>query len=383
MIESSHIYIDINALANNFSFLKEHLGSECELVSVVKGNAYGHLIEIFVPAAHLCGIKSFAVFSAYEAKKINDLGLELDRIVIMGFIDFEQVEWVIENQIEFYVFDKQSFAHVIEVAKQINTKAKIHIEVETGLNRTGFDNSEINAIFQMRNEAADFIELKGVCSHLAGAENITNRKRIKKQIKRFTAHVKNFQKENIVFEKRHLACSAAMMNYPTTKLDLARIGIMQFGLWPSKEVKMAYHIRNKTDEDPLEPVLSWKSKIMSTKQVKMGEYIGYGSSLQAEQDMMIATVPIGYADGFARSLSNQGKVLINGQRLDVIGVVNMNLFTVNITNTTQVKVGDEVVMIGKQGTQSISVASFSDFSSQLNYELLTRLPNDIPRLITN
>jgi alanine racemase len=158
---------------------------------------------------------------------------------------------------------------------------------------------------------------------------------------------------------------------------------MQYGLWPSNEVRMAYFVKNKKVEDPLKAVLSWKTYVMSVKEVKMGEYIGYGSSLMAEKNMLIATVPVGYADGFARSLSNHGKVLIAGQRLDVIGTINMNLFMVDITNIASIKKGDEVVLIGEQGNLSITVASFSDFSSQLNYELLTRLPNDIPRIITH
>jgi len=382
MIENSHIEINLSALKNNYTFIKDKLGNECELVSVVKGNAYGHGIENFVPAANHCGIKSFAVFSAFEAHKLQQLALPINRILIMGYIDHDQIEWAIVNGIEFYIFDTARLTHTINTAKKLNKKAKIHIEVETGLNRTGFDTESIEHVYQLLVAGAAYVEIKGLCSHLGGAENSANFDRIRIQIERFNDYSVNFQKKQIHIEKKHLACSAAIINYPKTILDLARIGIMQYGLWPSEAVRMAYFTHNKIEEDPLEPVLSWKSRVMSTKLVKKGEYIGYGLSLQAEQDMLIATVPVGYADGFARSLSNQGKVLINGLRLDVIGIVNMNLFIVDAKNTQELSIGDEVVMIGKQGDRTISVASFSDFSNQLNYELLTRLPNDIPRIMT-
>ena len=383
MINNSFIEIDIPALTNNLDFIQDSLGDECELVSVVKGNAYGHGIKHFVPAVYKCGVKSFAVFSASEAKKIFDLNLKLDRIMIMGFVDLHQIEWAVENGIEFYVFDQIRLSNALLAAVKTGKKAKIHIEVETGLNRTGFLSKEMKKVFEQCRMNKQHVEVMGVCSHLAGAENIANYYRIQKQIRKFNSYLKAFEKNSIPFEKAHLACSAAMMNYKKTIKDLARIGIMQYGLWPSKEVKMAYAVRSGMHEDPLKPVLSWKSKVMSTKFVKMGEYIGYGSSLLAEMDMKIATVPIGYSDGFARSLSNQGKVLIGGHRLDVISIVNMNLFIVDITNAENIQSGDEVVMIGKQGDLTVSVASFSDFSSQLNYELLTRLPHDIPRILIN
>jgi alanine racemase len=383
MIENSHIEINLKALMNNLDFIRTIIGDDTEFVSVVKGNAYGHGIESFVPAAHLCGVNSFAVFSAYEAKQILQLGLQLDRIMIMGFIDEDQLAWTIENGIEFYIYDQLTLLQAVHTSRKLKRKAKIHLELETGLNRTGIDNKGLKSVFGLISKSPDEIELKGVCSHLAGAENIANYYRIKKQISKFNQQLKKLSKNGISAEKAHLACSAAIINYPNTISNLVRVGIMQYGFWPSKEVRMAYLVKKRVMDNPLKPVLSWKSKIMSTKAVKIGEYIGYGSSQQAEQNMKIATVPVGYADGFARSLSNQGKVLIHEQRLDVIGTVNMNLFIVDITNVPEAKRGSEVTLIGQQGDSSISVASFSDFSNQLNYELLTRLPRNIPRLITN
>lgn len=164
---------------------------------------------------------------------------------------------------------------------------------------------------------------------------------------------------------------------------MVRIGILQYGFWPSKETFIQFLSKNNLLVDPLNQILGWKSAIMSIKDVKTGEFISYGTSYLAQKDMKIAIIPVGYSHGYARNLSNQGRVLINGQRVAVIGMVNMNMLIADITSIDQVSLGDEVVLIGKQGDLSINVSSFAEFSDQLNYELLTRLPADIPRIIIN
>ncbi len=381
MKETSYIEISKSALESNIKFIKNYLNPEVELVSVVKGNAYGHGIEEFVPLAHEVGINSFAVFSAYEAFRVIKETPKLDRLMIMGFIDDDELEEVIAKGIEFFVYDQNRLLKAIEICKKEHLKTKIHLEVETGLNRTGFTTEELDEVQEIIAQNKDYIVNAGVCSHLAGAENISNYYRIKNQIISFQKSVKNLEQNGLNFETKHLACSAAIINYPRVVFNLVRIGIMQYGFWPSNEVKMAFMVKQKSNEDPLKRVITWKSKVMSLKKVSKGEYIGYGNSLQAEVDMKIAGVPVGYAHGFNRSLSNQGKVLIKGKRLDVIGVVNMNMMLIDITSVETIEIGDEVVLIGSQGNQNISVASFSDLSSQLNYEMLSRLPNDINRKI--
>jgi len=202
-------------------------------------------------------------------------------------------------------------------------------------------------------------------------------------MKRFNAQARQLEAEGIVPKQKHTACSAAVMTYPKTRMDMVRIGIMQYGYWPSVETLMSYLGKRNDKEDPLDRVISWKSRVMNLKTVKAGQFVGYGTTYLAVREMRIAIVPVGYAEGYSRSLSNQGRVLINGQRVGVIGIVNMNMLIADVTNVTNTKIGDEVVLIGRQGDLVISVASFSELSDQLNYELLTRLPADIPRIITN
>ena len=228
----------------------------------------------------------------------------------------------------------------------------------------------------------EHLTVEGFCTHYAGAESIANHVRVRQQMKTFGQLDDWMARKGVVPAKRHTACSAAAMSYPKTRMDMARIGIMQYGFWSSRETFINY-LSGKADKtDPLKRVITWKSRVMTTHVVKPGEFIGYGTSYMAENHMKVAVVPVGYAHGYSRSLSNQGRVLINGHRVGVIGMVNMNMLIVDVTNVPESTAGDEVVLIGRQGDLEISVSSFGELSIQLNYELLTRLPQDIPRIIT-
>lgn len=379
---SSSIFISKSALENNFDFLRDRLGEDVIISSVVKGNAYGHGINEFVPLAEACGINHFSVFSADEAYSVFDVANNSPTIMIMGEVSRADLSWVIKNDIQFFVFELSRVELAIDIGKHLDKKAKIHIEVETGLNRTGFDENELKVLVDLIHKNKDFLEIEGICTHYAGAESVANYVRVKTQFNRFNKHYKWLVNNGITPKLRHTACSAAAMSYPKTSMDLVRIGILQYGYWPSRETFIEYINKSKSKDrhDPLKRVISWKSKVMSVKAVRTGEFIGYGTSFLAQQDMKIAAVPVGYSHGYSRALSNVGRALVNNVRVGVIGVVNMNMMMLDITEV-EVEVGDEVVLIGNINGLDISVASFGELSNQLNYELLTRLPDRIPRKI--
>lgn len=381
MEPTSYIEISRSALANNITFIKKMLGEKVQFSSVVKGNAYGHNVSSFVPLVYENGIRHFSVFSASEAEEVTQNLPKDVSILIMGMIAHDQIPWAIENDIEFYVFDKERLSVALKFAKELNKPCRIHLEIETGMNRTGFAIKELKTIWDLLIANSSYIDLKGVCTHLAGAESIANYKRIEDQNKRFNKVRKKLdamQDLNPIF---HAACSAAAVRYPKARFDLARIGIMQYGFFPNNETYIYYLTKNKCIENPLRRVISWKTVVMDIKEVKAGEFIGYGTSYFTNHPTKIALIPVGYSHGFARSLSNKGKVLLRGKRINVIGIVNMNMITVDLTDVPDAQRGDEVVLIGKQGSQEISVSSFSNIGDFVNYELLTRLPNDIPRII--
>lgn len=386
MYHTSAIEISKTALQNNLSFLQSIIGPHSKFSSVVKGNAYGHGITQYVPLAEECGVRHFSVFSANEAFETLQVSNTNAEIMILGMIDNQQLEWAVEHDIQFYIFEINRLDEAIKAAKKVGKKARIHLEVETGMNRTGFTLQELEQAVPTLKKNSQWLEIEGFCTHYAGAESIANHVRVKNQMKTYE-RLKNWILDAGIRPKSfHTACSAAAMRYPESRLDMVRIGILQYGFWPSRETFIQY-ITDKGGDNIgpfIHRLITWKSKVMSTKSVKMGEFIGYGTTYLAQHDMQIALVPVGYSHGFSRSLSNTGRALIRGQRVSVIGLVNMNALALDITGlSTSIEKGDEVVLIGKQDDLEISVSSFSELSDQLNYELLTRLPHDIPRIIVD
>ncbi|AKD04788.1 alanine racemase [Pontibacter korlensis] len=383
MFHSSYIEISKSALQNNINFLRKEIGPYVKLSSVIKGNAYGHGIEPFAAIAQECGVDHFSVFSADEALRLLPTLKKPATIMIMGYLDNPELEWAIQNDMEFFVFELDRLIEAGKAAKKLQKRACVHLELETGMNRTGFGENEINNVLSVLEEHKEYLELKGVCTHFAGAESFQNHDRVQEQLNRYKQQLQRLQASGYTPEQCHTACSAAMVSYPETRMDMVRIGIMQYGLWPSPETYIQYIGQREEKLDPLQRLINWKSHVMTLKYVSQGEYIGYGTSYQASRDMTVAIVPVGYAWGYSRTLSNHGQVLINGVRAAVVGIVNMNVMMVQVTEIHDVRKGDEVVLLGKQGSESITVASFGELSTQLNYELLTRLPINIPRYVVD
>jgi alanine racemase len=375
--------IEINkaALKENIKFIKKIAGKTTSLSSVVKGNAYGHGFSPFVPLAVDCGVNHFSVFSADEAYQVKKVVNEEATVLIMGMMERSQVEWAVRNGVEFYVFDISRLKAAVSASIKTGKRAIVHIEVETGLNRTGFNFEELKTGVKLLKDHPENLEFKGLCTHFAGAECISNYFRIMSQLKVFRKMHKYLLENGLNPQVLHTACSAAAVRYPSTRMDMVRIGIMQYGFWPNTETYISYMAKKEKRIDPLKRILSWKSRVMCVKEVKTGEFVGYGTSFLASKNMKIAMVPVGYSHGFSRSLSNHGRVLVRGERVSVIGTVTMNSFTIDVTDVDGISAGDEVVLIGDQGDLSISVSSFSEMSSQLNYELLTRLPENIRRIV--
>ncbi len=381
MFNTSFIEISKKAFKNNIRYLKKIIGNEVVFSSVVKGNAYGHGIENIIPLAEESGIDHFSVFSANEALDAIRVMSPGSRLMIMGYLDDPEIEWAIGHDVEFFVFDRDRLTKAIETAKMLRKKAQIHIEVETGFHRTGFEYSRMGDLVKYLKREHDHYVFQGLCTHYAGAESLSNYLRIKNQIALFRKFNRYFARHGREPLLRHTACSAAALTYPATIMDMVRFGIAQYGFWPSPETHMFRFRKDTRDTNPLRRMLSWKSRVMVVKEVEAGNFIGYGSSFLANKKLRIAIIPVGYANGFSRALSNTGRVLIRGRRVPVIGTVTMNTMTVNVTDIPGVERGDEVVIIGKQKRMSISIASFCEMSEQLNYQLLTRLPSNIPRIV--
>lgn len=383
MHSSSTIEINQHALANNIAYIRKLIGEEVGLSCVLKGNAYGHGAPQMTKALQALDVHHFSVFSSFEAKEVFYSAIGDFTVMILGDINKKDEDWVVQHEIEFYVFNKERLEEMLKKAKLFDTPIRIHIEVETGMHRTGFERKDWKKIIEIIQENTEYISVIGLCTHFAGAESIANYKRVQDQRKAFKKAITFFKKHTIIPEKIHCSCSAAMLSFPESNFNMVRIGILQYGLWPSREVFISHFVKQKHATDPLQPILSWKSYVMDIKPVKKGNYIGYGNSFLAETDMLVASVPVGYGYGYSRSLSNQGRVIINDDRLSIIGTINMNMLLVDITTaSTSIAINDEVILIGKSDSLEITVSSFGNISDQLNYEVLSRIDKDIPRLLT-
>lgn len=382
---TSWLEIDRSAYRHNLDFIRTVTGPDVQLCSVIKGNGYGHGISTMVDLAENEGIDHFGVFSADEAYQITQNTSGTPRIMIMGMIEKDQLEWAIDHDISFFVFNRYRLEDAMDAARKVGRPARIHLEVETGMNRTGVPVQEVDPFIRTISGNPDLLKWEGLCTHFAGAESIANYLRVKKQyvlFKKVLKHVRMtwpLQPGTI-----HAACSAATIRYPATHFDLVRVGILQYGFFPSREVQVEFMSKQEDSHVyPLRRLISWKSRVMDVKSVQTGDFIGYGTSYLANAPMRVASIPVGYSHGFSRSLSNQGRVLIGGYQAKVVGMVNMNMIQADITDIPEVQPGDEVVLIGRQGDKEISVSSFAEYSDQVNYELLTRLPLNIPRKIIN
>lgn len=382
-LAGSVIEISRSALMNNYAFLRKKIGRNAVMSSVVKGNAYGHSIPVFVPLAESCGIRHFSVFSADEAWQVLRARTCDSDVMIMGSISDEALEWAVEQDVEVIIFDLERLGAVLAAARKMGKQARIHLEVETGMNRTGLEPVTLDQIQALLHEFSGSWVLKGVCTHYAGAESTGNYLRVRRQMKRFRDAVEELHALGLRPERQHTACSAAALSYPEATMDMVRIGIAQYGFWPSRETWMHHYLKKPGEPDPLQRVITWKSKVMSIKEVAAGEFIGYGTSYLASIPTRIATVPVGYSHGFARSLSNLGRVLVAGERVAVVGLINMNMMMIDVTEVPAVKRGDEVVLIGTQDGKEVSVSSFSELSQNLNYETLVRLPISVPRVVVD
>ncbi|MBU2046988.1 MAG: alanine racemase, partial [Bacteroidetes bacterium] len=260
MFETSSIEINQEAYRNNIEFIKNQCGPGVRFCSVVKGNAYGHGILTFVKMAIDVGVDYFAVYSTDEAYRIRSQISDQVDVMIMGNTDNQALQWSIENGIEIFVFDLERLRQAIDFAKASNKKAKIHIEVETGMNRTGFLLEQLQEVLKIIKENDKHIDLIGFCTHYAGAESLVNDFRVQQQIQHFEEAKIMLANADLKAKYIHSACSAAMINYPETVGDLVRIGIMQYGFWPNEETLIRFNGHSRETDQTLKRLITWKSQ---------------------------------------------------------------------------------------------------------------------------
>lgn len=376
------IELDEKAYAHNLSFFRRKISPGTELAVVVKANAYGHGLRPIVTLAEKYGADSYCVHSLEEALALRSLGISKD-ILIMGPVPAAGLEEAIAQNFRVALFTLETLELLDKLTRRREKPLRVHLKLETGTYRLGINLAEL-PYFLERLHQAPYVHLEAAYTHFANIEDTTDHIYAFTQMARFQEMVKLILESGYPQLKLHTACSAAVLLFPETHFHLVRLGISQYGLWPSRETYLSYKIKhNQKETTVLRPVLTWKTRVGQIKSVPPKETIGYGRTYQTSRLTQLAVLPVGYADGYDRRLSNQSYVLIRGRRAPVRGRICMNLIMVDITDIQGVRVGEEVVLLGGQGQENISAESLAALIGTINYEVVTRINPSLPRIIVN
>lgn len=365
---------------HNLSFFRRHLGAEVEIAAVVKANAYGHDWRLIAPLAGAGGANSFCVHSFEEAAALRDSGIERD-ILIMGHVPLARLEEAAAGDFRFVLYNRASAEELSRVARERQRPVKVHLKVETGTYRQGVDEDELPWFLDFLRYHPE-LNLEGVYTHFANIEDTTDHTYANYQLRRYEEVVSRFRDAGLAPLVRHTACSAASLVVPRTHFEMVRLGISQYGLWPSKETLLSYKLQHQASQVlVLRPVLTWKTRISQVKRVPAGSSVGYGCAYQTTRDTRIAVLPIGYSDGYDRRLSNQAHMLVRGRRAPVRGRICMNLTMIDVTDIPGVELEDEVVVLGRQADQQVSAEDLAELVGTIPYEIVARIRQGLPRIV--
>src|SRR6056297_1477928 len=360
-VNLDHIKFNLNQVIKN-------VPEETMVMAVVKADAYGHGVLPVAHAAVEAGADRLAVALPEECRKLREADFELP-IQILGEVLSKQVSILVENDLIPTISKLETVEQLDELANKKGITKKVHVKVDTGMGRIGvFPDNALDFIKEVM--SFENIKVEGLMTHFAKADE-EDKDYTYNQWDQFQMVIDRLEEENIDIPIKQAANSATIIDLPHMALNMVRPGIMMYGLRPSHEV----------DQDfKLKPALSWKAQIVYLKEVPPGTGISYGATYITKKKAKIATIPMGYADGYARLLSNKGEVLINGQRAPIRGRVCMDQFMVDVAHIDDVKIGDEVVLIGKQGDAEFSATEMADLIGTINYEITCDITKRVPRI---
>lgn len=365
--------IDLDSIEYNINSICNKVNPDTALYAVTKADGYGHgAIPIARELEKVDKVRGYAVATAEEAMQLIRAGIKKD-ILVIGYTFPYAYEQMIENGVRLTVFREDTLMELNETAGRLGKKAFVHIKVDTGMGRIGilpFDDGYefVKTAFSLEN-----IEVEGIFTHFARADE-TDKANADEQYELFKSFVEGIEEDlGVTFKVKHCSNSAAIVDLPYMNMNTARAGIILYGLWPSDEV-------NRKNID-IKPVMKLISHITYVKNVAPGSAISYGGTYVAKTWRRIATIPVGYADGYPRALSNKAHVLIRGQKADIVGRVCMDQMMVDVTEIPGVSEGDEVIIIGSDKyNNSITMEELGEMSDHLNYELACDIGKRVPRL---
>ena len=372
------VEIDADAIRWNLKEFRRRVGPEVELGAVVKSNAYGHGMLEVAPVVLEGGATWLCVNNVDEALRLRTAGFT-GRILVLGYIPVDALDAVVEHRLRPIVYNRETIDRLDGLAADAGVTVLVHLKIETGTHRQGVEEGDV-AAFVERIAASKGLRLEGLSTHFANIEDTTDHTFAERQIATFSRVVERVRASGTDIPVVHAACSAATLLFTRTHLDLARIGIALYGIWPSKETYVSCLERGKQTLD-LRPAMTWKTRVAQVKTVPEGDYLGYGCTFRTTRESRIAVLPVGYHEGYDRALSNAGHVLVRGRRAPVRGRVCMNMTLVDVTDVPGVSLEDEVVLLGAQGDEHLRAEQLAEWCGTIPYEILSRIHPSLPRVV--
>lgn len=376
-MQSSEILLSRSALNHNIAFFRKLVGPKTKFVAVVKSNAYGHGLIPVASIALDSGADILGV-NALEEAQILRKHFPKTTVLVMGSIPnlqerYRELEdenfWILVSRIE-----------EIKILSSLKHRPKIHIKIDTGMSRLG---ASMDSVEELAKEIQSLkLPLDGIATHFASTEDFTEHSYSMKQLEKFESAIETFRRFGFIDLIRHCASSASAMLFSEARMDLVRVGISLYGLWPSLETKLSLS-QMKKEIGSLKPALTWKTKIQHIQHLPQGTFVGYGSTYKTTFPTKLAVVPVGYYEGLDRKLSNQGYMLIHGERAKILGRICMNMTMLDITHIPDAKLGDEVVILGNSGNEWITADDHASWSNTINYEIVTKILSLFPRTIVD
>jgi alanine racemase len=364
--------IDRSALRWNLKQVQRRVKNGVPLMAVVKADAYGHGIAEVARVLEKEGVKAFGVATVEEGVAIRDAGVVHPEVLVLGGFVTDQVEPIFHHRLTPVVCDLEMAKILAQRLRGSMRALPVHIKADTGLGRLGVPLAQM-PVFLDEMRKIERLKIVGLCSHLGSAVELAT-PWIERQVQAFIRAGELCAIHGSPVRLRHLANSVATLGRPDLHFEMVRPGIALYGLLPNGGSDPAIELR---------PAMRLRTRVLQLRRLPPGSGIGYDQTFVTERDSLIATLPIGYADGYARALSNRGEVLVRGHRARVVGRISMDLTMIDVTEVPGVALGDEVVLWGKQGDGEIRVDEVAAWAETISYELLTTVGRRIPRVYVN
>lgn len=361
--------IDLNAIEHNIDQVRIKVGNDVAILAVIKADGYGHGA---VPIAERLKdkVQYFAVATVEEAVELRRAGVVLP-ILILGYTSPKQYEEVVRYDITQTIYSLETADKLGKEALRQGKRAGVHIALDTGMTRIGFvpDENSIEEIVQIGRLPGIYLE--GIFSHFSCAD-MSDKTYSKKQMERYDIFMDELAERNVSIPVKHLCNSAGIIEFDSHRFNMVRSGIMTYGLYPSDEVR--------TDEIRLKPALCWKTHVVNVRTVEAGHGVSYGAAYVTEKTTRIATLSVGYADGYPRAVSNKGRVIIHGEYAPIIGRVCMDQMMVDVSHIDNVQMEDTAILVGCEGDSSISVEEVAGLAGSFNYEFVCGISRRVKRI---